>query len=83
MPMDKSLYYYGAIYHRLFDPQLSEARQIVVDLIPEGSSVLDIACGTGLLCLLRNGFYAETPPICDDFSSGGNSASSSCGRIPP
>lgn len=50
MPEDKSLLYYGAIYHRLFDPQLAEARQVTVDLIAEGSSVLDIGCGTGLLC---------------------------------
>ncbi len=50
MPEDKSLSYYGAIYHRLFDPQLAEARQLTVDLIAEGSSVLDIGCGTGLLC---------------------------------
>lgn len=50
MPKDKSLLYYGAIYHKLFDSQLAEARQITVDLIAEGSSVLDIGCGTGLLC---------------------------------
>ena len=50
MPADKSFYYYGAIYHKLFDPQLAEARQVAVDLITEGLSVLDIACGTGQLC---------------------------------
>jgi ubiquinone/menaquinone biosynthesis C-methylase UbiE len=50
MPLDKSLFYYGWIYHRIFDPQLAEGRQIAVDLIAEGSSVLDIACGTGKLC---------------------------------
>ncbi len=49
-PSDKSLSYYGPIYHRLFDPQLTEARQVAVGLIPEGSSVLDVGCGTGLLC---------------------------------
>ena len=50
MPIDKSLFIYGPLYHRLFDPQLAEARQVAVDLIAEGSSVLDIGCGTGLLC---------------------------------
>lgn len=50
MPIDKSLFFYGPIYHRLLDPQLAEARQVAVDLINEGSSVLDIGCGTGLLC---------------------------------
>jgi ubiquinone/menaquinone biosynthesis C-methylase UbiE len=50
MPRGKSLFFYGAVYHRLFDPQLAEARQVAADLIPEGSSVLDIGCGTGLLC---------------------------------
>ncbi len=50
MPIDKSSFFYGPLYHRLFDPQLAEARQVAVDLIAEGSSVLDIGCGTGLLC---------------------------------
>ena len=49
MPTDKSLFFYGSVYHRLLDPPLAEARQIATDLIPEGSSVLDIGCGTGLL----------------------------------
>jgi ubiquinone/menaquinone biosynthesis C-methylase UbiE len=51
MPIDKSFFFYGPIYHRLFDPQLAEARQVAFDLIDEGSSVLDIGCGTGLLCI--------------------------------
>jgi len=50
MAKDKSLFFYGPIYHRLFDPQLAEARRVAVDLVAEGSSVLDIGCGTGLLC---------------------------------
>ena len=50
MPLDKSPSYYGSIYHRLLDPQLAEARQVAANLITEGSSVLDIACGTGQLC---------------------------------
>ncbi len=49
MLADKSLFYYGSIYNKLFDPPLAEARQVVIDLIDKGSSVLDIACGTGLL----------------------------------
>jgi ubiquinone/menaquinone biosynthesis C-methylase UbiE len=50
MSTDKSLFFYGSIYHRLFDPQIAEARQVTVDYISEESSVLDIACGTGQLC---------------------------------
>ena len=51
MPGDKSLFFYGPIYHRLFDPPLAAARRVAVDLVAQGSSVLDIGCGTGLLCL--------------------------------
>lgn len=50
MLLDKSLFFYGSIYHKLFDPQLAETRQVAIGLIAEGSSVLDIGCGTGLLC---------------------------------
>ena len=52
MPEDKSLFFYGPIYHRLIDPPLAESRRVVADLIPEGSSVLDIGCGTGTLTAL-------------------------------
>lgn len=47
---DKSLFYYGAFYNRLIDGKLEEARQTIVDLIPQGASVIDIGCGTGELC---------------------------------
>ena len=50
MLQDKSLWYYGAIYHRMIDGKLEEARQTIVDLVPQGASVLDIGCGTGELC---------------------------------
>jgi SAM-dependent methyltransferase len=48
-PIDKSLFFYGPLFHKLFDPQLAEGHKVAVDLIDEGSSVLDIACGTGQL----------------------------------
>ncbi len=41
---------YGRVYHALFDPPLAEARRVVVDLVPPGATVVDIACGTGELC---------------------------------
>ena len=50
MPTDKSPFHYGGIYHKLMDPQNAEAREAALDLVAEGSSVLDIACGTGQLC---------------------------------
>jgi SAM-dependent methyltransferase len=50
MPEDESKFVHGRIYHRLFDPPLAECRRVVAALVAEGSSVLDIACGTGELC---------------------------------
>ena len=47
---DASRFTHGAIYHALYDRPLAEARRLVVDLVPEGATVLDIACGTGELC---------------------------------
>lgn len=52
MSSDKSLFYYGPIYHKLFDPELAEACQVATDLITEDFSVLDIACGTGVFCFM-------------------------------
>ncbi len=40
----------GAVFHLLWDWPLAEVRRQVVNAITEGSSVLDIACGTGELC---------------------------------
>ena len=45
MPTDKSLFFYGSLYHRLMDPPLADVRRAAVDLVPKGSSVLDVACG--------------------------------------
>ena len=50
MPVDKGLFFYGGIYHKLLDPHQAEAREVIAGFIPEGSSVLDIGCGTGQLC---------------------------------
>ena len=46
----KSRFTHGAVYHALFDGPLAESRRVVAELIPQGSRVLDIACGTGELC---------------------------------
>ena len=35
--IDKSLSYYGRTYHMLLDPLLKEARDNIINLIPEGS----------------------------------------------
>jgi SAM-dependent methyltransferase len=51
MPPDRSFAYYGSPYHRLLDPPLAEVLRVAVDMVPENSVVLDIACGTGQLCL--------------------------------
>jgi len=48
---DGSRFIHGAIYHALYDRPLGEARALVVDMVPDGSTVLDMACGTGELCL--------------------------------
>jgi SAM-dependent methyltransferase len=51
MPADKSLFFYGSLYHRLLDPPLAEVRRVAVDLVTDGSSVMDLGCGTGELCV--------------------------------
>jgi ubiquinone/menaquinone biosynthesis C-methylase UbiE len=50
MPQDKSHFHYGAFYYKLIDSKQEEARQIILNLTTEKSSVLDIGCGTGTLC---------------------------------
>jgi SAM-dependent methyltransferase len=47
---DASRWTHGWFYHAFFDRPLEEARRVVINLVPEGASVLDIACGTGELC---------------------------------
>jgi hypothetical protein len=65
MPVDKSLFYYGRLYHRLFDPPLAQARRVAVELIPARRTVLDLACGTGELCFaLRTARAAATGWTC-------------------
>jgi ubiquinone/menaquinone biosynthesis C-methylase UbiE len=50
MPKDKSLFHYGGTYNKLIDPLNKPIRDKIVEVIPQGASVLDIGCGTGLLC---------------------------------
>ena len=52
MVIDKSLFYYGKIYHMLLDPLSQGAKNSIVNLIPENSKVFDAGCGTGALSLL-------------------------------
>src|SRR5512135_2642479 len=52
MPEDKSLFFYGASFHHFLDPFLIESRRVAISLIEEGSSILDIACGTGAFALM-------------------------------
>jgi SAM-dependent methyltransferase len=47
---DRGPIVHGAVYHTLYDRPLARARRVVVDMVPEGSTVLDIASGTGELC---------------------------------
>lgn len=46
----KSRFTHGALYHALYDRPLAVARKTVIDSVPAGSAILDIACGTGELC---------------------------------
>jgi SAM-dependent methyltransferase len=41
---------HGSVYHAFYDRPLASARRVIVDMVPEESTVLDIACGTGELC---------------------------------
>jgi SAM-dependent methyltransferase len=47
---DGSRFTHGAFYHALYDRPLAEVRRCVVDLVPRGSTILDIGSGTGELC---------------------------------
>ena len=51
MVNEKSLWFYGKVYSKLFDPAHAEARQIIADMIENDASVLDVGCGTGTLSI--------------------------------
>jgi SAM-dependent methyltransferase len=50
MDQDSSSWSHEWFCHTFFDGPLDEARRVVIDVVPECASVLDIACGTGELC---------------------------------
>lgn len=47
----KNQWYDGYLYGWFFDPVETANRRMILDLIPEGSTVLDVCCGTGRLAL--------------------------------
>lgn len=49
--LNKSHYYDGRIYEQIIDPYFAKIRERINEFVPSGSKVLDIACGTGALCL--------------------------------
>ncbi len=55
MATEKSLFFYGRPYHLAIDRMLRVTRQLVLDRVPGGSTVLDVACGTGELALALRG----------------------------
>jgi 2-polyprenyl-3-methyl-5-hydroxy-6-metoxy-1,4-benzoquinol methylase len=50
MVKDKSLKHYGGTYSRFIDPLNKPIRDKIVEFIPQGASILDVGCGTGILC---------------------------------
>jgi len=48
--LNKTHYYDGRIYERIIDPYFAKIRDRLSEIIPSGSRVLDVACGTGALC---------------------------------
>jgi ubiquinone/menaquinone biosynthesis C-methylase UbiE len=50
MLKDKSLFHYGKSYNRLIDPLMAESRAQIISRTPQDATVLDIGCGTGVLC---------------------------------
>ena len=54
MTQDKSLFYYGSLYHRIIDSITEKHRQKIISLVPENGFILDAGCGTGELALALN-----------------------------
>ena len=48
--LNKTHYYDGRIYERIIDPYFAKVRDRISEIVPSGSRVLDVACGTGALC---------------------------------
>lgn len=44
--------FYDVLYHRLIRGYVDSAQALMHDLVQEGDTVLDVGCGTGLLCYL-------------------------------
>jgi SAM-dependent methyltransferase len=44
--------FYDVLYHRLIRGYVDSAQSLMHDLVREGDTVLDVGCGTGLLCYL-------------------------------
>jgi len=51
MVNDKSLFYYGTMYHILMDPLVKESWKQIINVVPENTRVFDAGCGTGGLAL--------------------------------
>ena len=52
MVTDKSLFFYGSIYHIIIDPLIKPSWRQIVNVVSDNSRVFDGGCGTGRLALL-------------------------------
>jgi len=52
MVTDKSLFYYGSIYHIIIDPMIRASWKQIMNVVSDNSRVFDAGCGTGGLALL-------------------------------
>ena len=43
----KNDFYAGFLYNKFFDPLTNHLRDAIVELVPDGSRVVDVGCGTG------------------------------------
>mgnify|MGYP002628963602 CR=1 FL=1 len=47
IPEEKNHYYDGKIYRTFIDPSLKHVRDAITRLVPNGSKIIEIGCGTG------------------------------------